>query len=290
MPNLRPTLLFWVIATTTLTKSIADESTSQPRVHIFFPNYKNEEDLYHSIHSHLLRQVGPVKYTVLNMGTADHNMMSRVKALESGGHPIEVVDFQLPSSIVGGEAVPHVLQRVDELTSADITVISDSDAFMLHPGWDEYLVTLFSTGYSLASINPRGRATQGKSTPFLDVPEWNWMAYKTELFHGDIRADVILKEFRDLHLHDWGHWLKYHNQKHELGSIFLWPGMHEAFKGKSAIVSGLSSPFVVHCFFGSRLRKESMTAQQAQWILTEDERQLLFRAAEEVNFNITAMR
>lgn len=254
-----------------------------PHVQVFFANYKNEEDLYHSIQSHMLRQqlpVGDVTYTVLNMGTEDWARMGHIAAMNVEGNTVSILDFnEYPDSAIGGAVIPYLLQQVDELTTGAITVISDSDVFLLHDGWDVYLEELMGVGYSLASINPRGVSIHGPDSPFMDTPEWNWLAYKTAAWAGAIQAEDILHDFTGQRMHDWGHWFKYFNNKHTLGTIHLWPGMRLAFPGKSAVIAGLTTPFAVHCFFGSRMRNENGLGAMEKFVMTHEEKLRLYHIA-----------
>jgi len=271
-------MLLWVVAA-----KAAPSSAQAPRVQVFFANYKNEEDLYHGIQSHMLRQqlpLGDVMYTVLNMGTEDSVRMEHIAAMQVEGKTVSILEFSgYPAKAVGGAVIPYLLQRVDELTTGAITVISDSDVFLLHDGWDMYLEELMGVGYSLASINPRGESIHGPKSPFLDAPEWNWLAYKTAAWAGAIRVDNILPVFQEKQMHDWGHWFKYYNNEHTLGTIHLWPGLRLAFPGKSAIIAGLTTPFAVHCFFGSRMRNEKDLDDMARFVMTNDEKQRLYHIA-----------
>jgi len=255
-----------------------------PRVHVFFANYKNEQDLSHSIRSHMLRQQLPqdaLAYTVLNMGTEDTNRMEGIAGMHTGGKTVSIIDFDdYPANAVGGSVLPYMLQRVNELTTGAITVISDSDVFMLHDAWDVYLEELMDIGYSLASINPRGETINGPSSVFADTPEWNWLAYKSVLWSGAIRADAILREFTAQHLVDWGHWFKYHSKENNLGTIYLWPGLRLAFPGKSAVIVGFNTPFAVHCFYGSRTRNEkNLGSEEMKWVMSHEEKLRLYRMA-----------
>lgn len=240
--------------------------------------------LLHCITSHLTRQRLPahaVSYTLLDMATGDRDLMKRIVTLSvNGKQRIKYKRLDGLENLVGGESVPKLLEYVDSVSTAPITVVSDSDVFLLKDGWDEYLRDLYARadGFSVAAINPRS-----DRAAFHNVPEWNWMSWRTAAWKGQIQQHLY-NDYARLHLHDWGHWFAEYAARSKLGPIHLFQRVGEPFKGKSPVAAGVSfeNPWAVHCFYGSRLANEGtlLDGGVSQWIISKSQEQILFHAAD----------
>jgi hypothetical protein len=164
---------------------------------------------------------------------------------------------------VGGAALPHVLHLITMASSCEITVVSDTDAFMLAPAWDTELLSLFvNPKFSLFGINPR-HSTHGHH--FFNVMEWNWFAFRTNDFFG------FKPEISTAIRTDWGSCFQFCAQKRQLQFEILQKVVIPQ-KGKAPLIVGNSKiPFwVMHLFYGSRHRNEDQAVKQQarEWGLT----------------------
>jgi hypothetical protein len=109
-----------------------------------------------------------------------------------------------------------------------LTVISDSDAFILADGWNVRLMTLFlECQLSLFAANSR-HSSHGEV--FRDVDKWNLMTFRTQSF-----AAPVLGGSGSVALPDVGHYFTKRAKSMNAGYIHL-QGVLWAYKGKAMTV------------------------------------------------------
>lgn len=171
-----------------------------------------------------------------------------------------------PEGAVGGAALPGALQYgVSLMPDAEITLLVDPDAVVLAKGWDTTLLRLFADPKMVcAGINPRT-----DNPNFADVPEWNWMAFRTAWWAEHVRTFNYSRI-------DIGH--LFADAAAKCGrcgyKIYRWPMMSRPFAGRGATISGIESPFVFHAFYSSRRRLDETAKPERQWWLTADEERM----------------
>eukprot|EP00051_Salpingoeca_urceolata_P032644 m.16679 g.16679 ORF g.16679 m.16679 type:complete len:655 (+) comp5304_c0_seq2:84-2048(+) len=254
-------------------------ASTRLRINMFVPHFHNERDLEATVSTHVFRADTPslLSITVLNMGTANTNQFS---LWCTQAKCVSCVEFD--NTAKGGSALPAVFEKVDALSEpGTLTLLVDSDAMMLAQGWDTILVGLFETDPALAvaGINPRGNSTRGDRSAFLNVAEWNWMAYRTDSFKGLVTAkglNTFLAVSRKQHGQekDWGHYFSEHARGRGLG-VHLWPGTR-VLRHKECVVSRDphdASFWVLHLFFGSRTKNDEIATQEQTTILRSWQRE-----------------
>jgi len=238
---------------------------SRASICIFYLNYRNLENLLTSVKSHGMRSLNPdvVSHTVLTMDEDDGEVESMRRALR---YMADVHRLTFPPEIRGGDPLPLALRLISLLSSCPLTVVSDSDAFMLADGWDSRLMVQFlDRNLSLFAANPR-HSSHG--VVFRDVAEWNWMAYRTQAFAGLVIGGGPVE------LPDVGH---YYTQCAKLaGSSYIhlegtmWP---YAGKAATVVTEADGSPWILHLFYASRHNNEPdyIKSEARKYSLTDDQ-------------------
>lgn len=217
---------------------------------VFYLNYRNHDNLVTSVKTHVMRTANPtvVSHTVLTMDEDQGEADTTRRALENLA---DVSRMVFPPGTRGGDPLPTALRVISLLSACALTVVSDSDAFMLRDGWDQRILSAFlDPRLSLFASNARHRS---HGTTFLDVAEWNWMAYRTEVFRGlAVGAGPVQ------HI-DVGHYYSHcanetggrASRVHMEGTV--WP-----YHGKAATVvtDQDGSPWIMHLFYASRHNNE----------------------------------
>jgi hypothetical protein len=253
-------------------------SHSQAYICVFYLNYRNLDNLITSVKTHALRARNPsiVSHTVLTMDEDDLEIAATRQAL---GLTADVHRLVFPPGTRGGDPLPVALRLISLLSACPLTVVSDSDAFMLRDAWDQRLVTAFlDPQLALFASNPR-HSSHG--TAFRDVAEWNWMAYRTKAFAG-----LVIGAGPVQHL-DVGHYYTtcvnatgYAKHLHLQGTV--WP-----YEGKAATVVADTdgAHWILHLFYASRHNNEpdGIKSEARQYSLTSSE-------LAELRFNLTRSR
>lgn len=216
---------------------------------VFYLNYRNLDNLVTSVQSHVMRAHNPdlISHTVLTMDEDEGEVNATRRAIHKHA---DVHRLAFPPETRGGEPLPIALRLMSLLSACPLTVVSDSDAFMLADGWDVRLMTRFLDPHlSVFAANPR-HSSHG--AVFRDVAEWNWMAFRTQSFAG-----LVIGGSGSVALPDVGHYFtecaKAMNTAHIHLQGTLWP-----YKGKAATVvtDTDGSPWILHLFYASRHNNE----------------------------------
>jgi hypothetical protein len=216
---------------------------------VFYLNYRNLDNLLTSVKSHAMRAHNPdlISHTVLTMDEDEREVNATRQAIHTLA---DVHRLSFPPETMGGEPLPTALRLISLLSACPLTVVSDSDAFMLADGWDVRLMARFlDRQLSLFAANPR-HSSHG--AVFRDVAEWNWMAFRTQSFAG-----LVIGGSGSVGLPDVGHYFTECAKSMNAGHVHLlgtlWP-----YEGKAATVvtDTDGSPWILHLFYASRHNNE----------------------------------
>lgn len=231
---------------TTLTRAVQGPRAAS--ICVFYLNYRNLDNLAASVKTHTMRSHCPdlVSHTVLTMDEDERRVDATCQALRSAA---DVHRMVFPPGTRGGDPLPLALRLISLLSSCPLTVVSDSDAFMLRDGWDHRLMTAFlDPQLTLFASNPRHHS-HGEA--FRDVAEWNWMAYRTAAFAG-----LVIGGGGPVQHIDVGHYYSAcvgnaTQRVHLQGT--MWP-----YNGKAATVvtDTDGAPWILHLFYASRHANE----------------------------------
>jgi len=244
---------------------VARTGRSLASICVFYLNYRNLDNLLTSLKSHATRSLNPdmVSHTVLTMDEDDSEVESMRQAL---GFLADVHRLTFPAGTRGGDPLPLALRLISLLSSCPLTVVSDSDAFMLADGWDSRLMAQFlDRNLSLFAANPR-HSSHG--VVFRDVAEWNWMAYRTQAFAGLVIGGGPVE------LPDVGHY--YTHCARQAGSHYIhlqgtmWP---YAGKAATVVTDADGFPWILHLFYASRHNNEpdDIKSEARKYSLTDDQ-------------------
>jgi hypothetical protein len=247
----------------TSSSTVATSQFAPASICVFYLNYRNLDNLATSVKTHAMRARNPsiVSHTVLTMDEEEHQVAATRQALQPAA---DVHRLVFPPGTRGGDPLPVALRLISLLSACPLTVVSDSDAFMLRDGWDQRLVTAFlDPQLSLFASNPR-HSSHGAA--FRDVAEWNWMAYRTQAFAG-----LVIGAGPVQHI-DVGHYYTncvnatgYAKHLHLQGS--LWP---YAGKAATVVTDTDGSHWIMHLFYASRHNNEpdSIKSEARQYSLS----------------------
>lgn len=240
------------------------KSHSPASICVFYLNYRNLDNLVTSVKTHVMRSHKPdlVSHTVLTMDEEASDVDSTRQALR---YVADVYRLNFPPGTRGGEPLPIAVRLISLFSSCPLTVVSDSDAFMLADGWDSRLMAQFlDRNLSLFAANPRHNS---HGVVFRDVAEWNWMAYRTQAFAG-----LVIGGDGPVELADVGHYYtqcaRHAGTKHVHLQGTMWP-----YEGKAATVvtNDNGSPWILHLFYASRHNNEpeDIKSEARKYSLTE---------------------
>jgi hypothetical protein len=250
---------------------------SRASICVFYLNYHNLDNLVASVKTHAMRSHHPdlVSHTVLTMDEDEADVDATRQAL---GSTADVHRLIFPPGTRGGDPLPLALRLISILSSCPLTVVSDSDAFMLRDGWDQRLLTAFIEDQQLALFASNARHNSHGDT-FRDVAEWNWMAYRTKAFVG-----VVIGEGPKRHI-DVGHY--YSDCVANVSHHVHLPGTLWPCEGKAATVvtDTVGAPWILHLFYASRHANEpeAIKTEARDFSLTTEQ-------LAELRFNLTQAR
>lgn len=224
----------------------------EPTINVIIPHYKCVEWLFLCIESLTKLSNGMPHITVVNMRGEG--------SVELRGSPLlRVIPIEAGDK-VGGAALPGALQAgMYAGENFDITVTVDPDAIVLKKGWDDDLRAIFADPrMAVAGINPRSDARE-----FFDVPEWNWMAFRTKFWFDHVKTF----QWRRV---DVGHLFSDAALANGMG-VSTWPMRERPFAGRAASVVGRSEPWAFHAFYSTRKMKDRIPESERVGILTPEE-------------------
>jgi hypothetical protein len=233
--------------------------------HVIIPHYRAQHWLRPCVT--LLQRLAsgliPIQYDILTMDDEPIEIEN-----------VTVYRFPQPGKI-GGQPLPEILLRGTHMTDAAITITVDPDTLMLCPDWDLLVASKFYRSSTVvAGINPRS-----DTGDFAGVPEWNWMAFKTEYWLEHVRT------FQPNRC-DIGH--LFADAAARTGhDMYLWPLVRHPYPGKAASIVGDKDcgEFVFHAFYSTRKREDRIPDSERTGILTESEETEMIRWAFDRSFS-----
>lgn len=225
----------------------------EPTINVIIPHYKCEDWLELCYKSIMLLSNRPFSVTIIDMGG------KKPGRIDWRSDDLKTIYLDVGEK-VGGAALPMALQAgIYAGENFDITVTVDPDAIVLKKGWDDDLRAIFADPrMAVAGINPRSDARE-----FFDVPEWNWMAFRTKFWFDHVKTF----QWRRV---DVGHLFSDAALANGMG-VSTWPMRERPFAGRAASVVGRSEPWAFHAFYSTRKMKDRIPESERVGILTPEE-------------------
>lgn len=207
---------------------------SEP-ITIVYPHYLSTDWLLRSVKSHRMLSDEPISVWAVDMSSTEKGF-SDFKARVAG-----LVDHVVWLKVnrrryYCGEALELVLPLIGTIVPSGITILSDTDTLILRKGWDTELRAQL-TDHEIASINPRS-----PYEPYVNVPEWNWMAFRS----GTVWSFCDNDGLNDI---DWGQYVK--RRFNYRTKLWPWQSVPIPRCQYAAVCGDEKGPWAIHAFFAT---------------------------------------